>query len=112
MVRGHEKLVMRQYDICRNVNPASRKQVPFVVILQADLLNDFHTVVVAPLMTESVSTKMTRLNPSVKVLGRTYRVSTAELAAVLRKQLGEVVANVEAQHGEFVAAIDLLFTGI
>jgi toxin CcdB len=103
---------MRQYDICRNNNPSSRKQVPFVVVLQADLLNDFVTVVVAPLMAETPATKIARLNPQVKVQSKTYRVSMAELASVLRKQLGEVVANVEAQHGEFVAAIDLVFTGI
>ncbi len=103
---------MRQYDICRNSNAASRKQVPFVVVLQADLLQDFHVVVVAPLMTETVATKIVRLNPTVKLQGKTYRVSMAGLASVLRKQLGEVVANVESQHVEFVAAIDLLFTGI
>jgi toxin CcdB len=103
---------MRQYDICRNNNPSSRKQVPFVVVLQADLLNDFVTVVVAPLMAETAATKIARLNPQVKVQGKTYRVSMAELASVLRKQLGEAVANVEQQHGEFVAAIDLVFTGI
>ena len=103
---------MRQYDICRNSNAASRKQVPFVIVLQADLLREFSTVVVAPLMAETAATKISRLNPSVKVLGKTYRVSMAELASVLRKQLGEVVANVEEQHSEFVAAVDLVFTGI
>jgi toxin CcdB len=103
---------MRQYDICRNGNAASRKLVPFVVILQADLLSDFQTVIVAPLMAETLSTKINKLNPTVKVDGKTYRVSIAELAGVLRKQLGEVVANVEEQHLEFVAAIDLVFTGI
>ena len=103
---------MHQYDICRNSNAASRKQVPFVVVLQADLMREFSTVVVAPLMVETVATKISKLNPSVKVLGKPYRVSMAELASVLRKQLGEVVANVEEQHLEFVAAIDLLFTGI
>ena len=47
-----------------------------------------------------------------KVQGKNYRVSMVELASVLRKQLSEVVANVEEQHGEFDAAIDLVFTGI
>jgi toxin CcdB len=103
---------MRQYDICRNNNTSSRKQVPFVVVLQADLLNDFATVVVAPLLAETAATKIARLNPQVKFQGKTYRVSMAELASVLRKQLGEVVVNVEERHGEFVAAIDLVFTGI
>ena len=103
---------MRQYDICRNSNAASRKQVPFLVVLQSDLMRDFNTVVVAPLMAETAATKIGRLNPTIKIQGKTFRVSMAELAGVLRKQLGEVVANVEGQHVEFVAAIDLLFTGI
>ena len=103
---------MRQYDICRNNNTSSRKQVPFVVVSQADLLNDFATVVVAPLMAETPATKFARPNPQVKVPGKNYRVSMAELASVLRKQLGDVVANVGDQHGEFVAATDLVFAGI
>jgi toxin CcdB len=103
---------MHQYDICRNKNAASRKRVPYVVVLQADLLRDFHTVVVAPVMTETIATKISRLNPIIKVDGKTYRVSTAELASVLRNQLGDVVGNVQDQHRDFVGAIDLLFTGI
>ncbi len=112
MVRNHAQLVMRKYDICRNTNVASRKLVPFVVVLQSDLLSDFQTVIVAPLMVETMATNISRLNPSVKVQGKTYRVSMVELAGVLRKKLGEVVANVSGQHSEFVAAIDLVFTGI
>ena len=54
---------MRQYDNCRNNNPASRKLVHFVVVLQADLLSDFVTVVVAPLTAETPATKIARLNP-------------------------------------------------
>ncbi len=103
---------MRQYDICKNTNVASRKLVPFVVVLQADLLQDFHTTIVAPLMLETPATKISKLNPIVKIAGKSYRVSMAELSSVLRKHLGEVVANVENQHYEFVAAIDLIFTGV
>ena len=103
---------MRQYDVCRNANAVSRKRVPFVIVLQSDLMQDFKTVVVAPLVTETVATKITKLNPVVIVQGRTYRVSMVEMAGVLRGQLGEVVINVHNQHDEFIAATDLLFTGI
>lgn len=103
---------MRQYDVCRNKTAATRKLVPFVVILQADLLQDFATVVVTPLRVETVATKISRLNPILKVQGKTYRASMAELASVLRNQLGDVVDNVENQHRDFVTAIDLIFTGI
>ena len=103
---------MGQYDICRNNNVSSRKRVPFVVVLQSDLMRDFQTVVVAPLVAETIATKISRLNPALKILGKIYRVSMAEMAGVQRKQLGEVVANVQDQHLEFVGAIDLVFTGI
>ena len=103
---------MRQYDVCRNPNKASRNRVPFVVVLQSDLMRDFQTVVVAPLMAETIATTISKLNPKLKVQGKTYRVSMAEMAGVARKQLGEVVANVQEQHLEFVAALDLLITGI
>jgi hypothetical protein len=35
-----------------------------------------------------------------------------EMSSVLRKHLGEVVASAGSQHSEFVAAIDLIFTGV
>ena len=102
----------KQYDICSNANSASRKLVPYLIVLQADLMRDFQTVIVAPLRRESMATTIAKLNPVVKIEGKTFRVSMAELAGVLRSQLGNVVANVEDQHREFVDAIDLLFTGI
>jgi toxin CcdB len=103
---------MRQYDVCRNLNSASRKEAPFLLILQADLLQDLRTVVIAPIRTERLATKMSRLNPAVNISGKTYRVSVSELTSVLRNQLGEVILNTSEQHSEFVDAIDLIFTGV
>ena len=102
----------KQYDICRNKNTVSRKHVPYLVVLQADLMQDFQTVIVAPLLAESTATKIARLNPAVKIGGKTYRASMAEMASILRSQLGEVVGSADELHREFVAAIDLIFTGI
>ena len=90
----------------------SQARAAFVVVLQADLLKEFHTVVVAPILTKTTASKISRLNPVIKIDGKTYRVSTSELASVLRSQLDDVIANFENQHREFVDAIDLLFTGI
>jgi toxin CcdB len=105
-------LVVRQYDICRNLNMASRKEAPFLIVLQADLLEDLRTVVIAPVRVETLATKISKLIPAAIVKGKPYRFSMPELTGILRKYLGEVVANVVNQHYEFVAAIDLIFTGI
>jgi len=39
-------------------------------------------------------------------------VSSAELAGVSIRSLGEKVASLKAQRDEIIAALDLLFTGI
>lgn len=103
---------MLQYDICKNTHPGSRKRVPYLIVLQANLLKEFATVVVAPLMAEGPATRIARLNPVIKVEGKAYTAVMTEMAGVLRSSLGETVARAQDRHLEFVAAIDLLFTGI
>lgn len=103
---------MRQYDVCRNPDRATRQRVPFLVVLQSDLLVPLETVIVAPLVPEKASSMITKLNPAVVLQGRRYRLVMQELAGVPKNRLGEVVANAAAQHLDFIAAIDLLFTGI
>ena len=70
------------------------------------------TVVVAPLVPEKKVVTITKLNPKVGIEGKDFHVSIQDLAGVPRNRLGAVVANVSGQHADFVAAIDLLFTGI
>jgi hypothetical protein len=84
---------MRQYDMCPNGNPASRRMVSHTVVLQADLLRDFVTVIAAPVKAETAATKINRLNPAITVQGKTFCVSMAEMASVLRGQLGNVFTN-------------------
>jgi toxin CcdB len=101
-----------QYDICKNPDNASRARVPYLVVLQSDLLSPLETAVVAPVMPERLSNSITKLNPVISINGTTYRVSMQDLAGIPRKRLGAVVANAGQQHLDFVAAVDLLFTGI
>jgi toxin CcdB len=103
--------VNRQYDICRNANRSSRQRVPYLIVLQSDLLQSLATVVVAPVVAERQSSKIEKLNPAILIAGKRHRVSMAELAGVQRNSLGAVASNVSHMHSEFVAAIDLLFTG-
>lgn len=102
----------RQYDICKNPDRSSRQRVPFLLVLQSDLLSPLDTVIVAPVSPERPANAISKLNPVVMIENKHYRVSMIELAGVPRSLLGDVVANVARQHTEFVAAIDLLFTGV
>lgn len=101
-----------QYDICRNPDRATKARVPYFVVLQADLLQSLETVVVAPVIPERSANAIAKLNPVIEISGKRYRASVPDLAGIPRARLGEVVLNVGTKHTEFVAAIDLLFTGI
>ena len=104
-------LVVRQFDICRNPDRASRARVPYLIVLQSDLLMPLETVVVAPVVPERAASIISKLNPALTMDGKPHRVLIQELAGVPKSRLGAVAANASDQRGEFIAAVDLLFTG-
>lgn len=103
---------MAHLDVYPNPN-ASAKGFPFLLELQADLLGELPTTVVAPLGLPNVIDQIPvlRLNPTVTVAGERYVVMTQELAAIKRRLLKSPVANLSSQREEILAAIDFLFTG-
>ena len=105
---------MAQFDVYRNRNPASRSDYPFLVDLQADLLTDLATRVVAPLtaITPGKSRPIGALTPELVVDGKRYALITPQLAGVSMKELGARVASLAVHRDEIVAALDLLITGI
>ena len=52
------------------------------------------------------------LNPQFKIKGVAVVMSTAELAGIPNRSLGNKVASLKSKHDEIIAALDLLFTGI
>jgi toxin CcdB len=69
------------------------------------------TVIVAPVVAERPASAIARLNPAITLEGKRYRVLMQEMAGVPRSRLGEAVGNCARQHAEFIAAVDLLFSG-
>lgn len=105
---------MAQYDVYRNPNPASRSRIPYVLDVQADLLQSLLTRVVVPLALPEVlgGKAAERLNPLLEVDGRTLVMLTPEIAGIPRKALGERIGNMSAHRGAVVGALDILFTGV
>jgi toxin CcdB len=105
---------MPQFDVYRNKNPGSRGLFPLLVDLQADLLSDLATRVVAPLatMTPGKSRLLGTLTPVLVVEGKRYVLLTPQLAGIAAKDLGARVTNLAAHRDDIVAALDLLITGI
>ena len=86
--------------------------MPYLLVVQADLLTSLATVMVAPVIALAPAETIRRLSPEIEIDGTRFTVSMPEMAAIPRKRLGPVKMNVAGRHLEFVAAIDLLFTGI
>lgn len=102
---------MAQFDLFRN---PKNKRYPLLLDLQADLLRDLATRVVAPLtaVKQLKGKPISRLNPVVEVEGTQYAVLFQEMAALPVAALGTVAGNVHSRRDDLIAALDLLFTGI
>jgi toxin CcdB len=104
---------MAQFDVYLNPNAATRKAIPYLLDVQADLLDTLATRVVAPLvLAEEMGLAAKHLNPQFKVKGTAVVMSTAELAGVSNRSLGDKVVSLKNKRDEIIAALDLLFTGI
>ena len=104
-------LVIRQYDVCRNKDSGSRARIPYFVVLQSDILSGLGTVIVAPLVLLKSAPPISRLNPLIDLQGKRYSVTMQDMAGIPRSRLGTATLNVASQHSEFIAAIDLMFSG-
>lgn len=104
---------MAQFDVYLNPNAATRKAIPYLLDVQADLLDTLTTRVVAPLvLAEEMGLAAKHLNPQFKVKGTAVVMSTAELAGVSNRSLGDKVVSLKNKRDEIIAALDLIFTGI
>ncbi len=104
---------MAQFDVYLNPNAATRKSIPYLLDVQADLLDTLATRVVVPLiLAEEMGLAAKHLNPQFKIKGVAVVMSAAELAGVPNRSLGDKVATLKSKRDEIIASLDLLFTGI
>jgi toxin CcdB len=104
---------MAQFDVYRNVNRKTATTIPYLLNVQADLLESLVTRAVVPLVLASeMSTPAKGLNPKIEIEGAAVIMSTAELAGISVRVLGERVTSLKRRRQEIMAALDLLFTGI
>lgn len=104
---------MAQFDVSRNTNPVSSSVIPYLLDVQSDLLGVLSTRVVVPLVRAAEMGKAAQtLNPQFKIEDVAVVMSTAEIAGVPCRSLGEKVTSLQGRRDEIIAALDLLFTGI
>jgi toxin CcdB len=103
---------MAQFDVYANTNPETSRIIPYLLDVQADLLDNLATRVVVPLITASaMGNSAKHLNPQFKIGKNKVVMSTAELAGITVKILGVRICSLKEHRNEIIAALDFLFTG-
>ena len=102
---------MAQFDVHRNPDPATASFTPYLLDIQADLLDHLATRVVIPVLRQNALKPATRLNPVIEIAGEPYILGTASLAAIRSQDLGDFVASLSTHRDDIIAAVDFLVTG-
>lgn len=80
--------------------------------VQTDLLEDFDSRVVVPLMLPGTApVTHRRLNPTIQIDGRDYVMVSQFVIAVDRSELGRPIANAKDRYDSIKAAFDMIFLG-
>lgn len=104
---------MAQFDVYENLNPATCESIPYLLDVQADLLDALATRVVVPLVLASEAGGTAKhFCPPFKIKGVSVVMSTGELAGLPLRTFGAKVTSLKTKRDEIIAALDLLFTGI
>jgi toxin CcdB len=102
---------MSQFDVHRFAG--RRAGIHYVVDLQAQLLEEMGSRLVAPLYPVKIQKNLLpRLNPVVNVGDEPYFIALPEIASMRVKDLGAPVASLKEHRDEIITGVDLLFTGI
>lgn len=104
---------MAQYDVYPNPSRMSADGIPYVVVIQSDLLDALATRLTMPLSELDAATKVpTALCPVIVVKGRRLHALAHYAAPLPAKLLKRPVDNVAPQANALVSAMDAVLSGI
>ena len=104
---------MAQFDVYPNPSSSAQHGMPYVVVVQSDLLEALATRLVIPLASHEFADKTPeKLCPVIKVKGQTLRALAHYAAPLPTRSLRKALANVSAQAGALIAAMDVVLSGV
>jgi toxin CcdB len=104
---------MAQYDVYTNPSSSAAAGIPYVVVIQSDLLDALATRLTMPLALPDVATKApTTLCPVIMVKGKRMQALAHYAAPLPVKVLRRPVDNVAVQASTLISAMDALLSGI
>lgn len=104
---------MAQYDVYPNPSASVGNGIPYVVVIQSDLLDALTTRLTVPLTTMAFAGKVpTALCPVIVVKGQRLHALAHYAAPLPAKALRRPVQNVSAQASALIAAMDVVLSGV
>ena len=98
---------MAQFDVHRN-SGKHRDSIPYVVVVQSALFDDYGRRVVVPLVKTSAVGKIAspRFNPTFKIGKTPVVLHPLEIVSVALDKLGKPVASLAKEGDRIIAALD------
>ena len=105
---------MARFDVYDNPSVRQRNGVPYVVVMQSDLLAHLPTRSVMPLVIERFNTDSlpSRLSPSFRIAGQAVYLWPQQTGTLLARLLGKPVSSLKSDQGRLLDALDALISGI
>ena len=106
---------MAQFDVYTNTNPShsAAQGIPYVVVVQSDLLDALATRITIPLASVTFADKAPeKLCPRITIKGEQLRALAHYAAPLPTRSLRLVVANVASQASTLMAAMDVVIAGV
>jgi toxin CcdB len=104
---------MAQYDVFVNPSKSASDGIPYVVVIQSDLLDALPTRLTMPLAVAGSDTKVPiALCPLITVNGQRMHALAHYAAPLPAKLLQRPIDNVAAQGSVLVSAIDVVLSGV
>jgi toxin CcdB len=105
-------MTVRQFDVLANPISRARRALPFVMILQSDLIETGRDRVVAPLAPSAAMPPLAgRLIPVVTLRENAYALLVPSLTTMPAADLRQVIAHLVSDRDRIMAALDYLFLG-
>lgn len=104
---------MAQYDVFTNPSSSAAEGIPYVVVIQSDLLDALPTRLAIPLAVPDIATKApAALCPVIVVKGQRLQALAHFAAPLPGRLLRRRVDNVAAQASALVSAMDAVLSGL
>jgi toxin CcdB len=104
---------MARYDVYANPSRSAAEGIPYVVVIQSDLLSALATRMAMPLAVFDAATKVpTALCPVITVKGKRLHALAHYAAPLPAKALRRPVDNVLTQASTLVLAMDAVLSGV